>query len=65
MSISKASFPRVPVQRNVKFALAIIVKYDPANNWTFSERFKNVPSSFYGRFVKTFRKRPFVEGFGR
>ena len=40
-----------------------VMNADPANNLTFSERSKNIPSSFYGRFVKTFKKRPFVEGF--
>ena len=37
----------------------------PANNRTFSERSKNVPSWFFGRFIKTFFGRSFVEGFGR
>ena len=37
----------------------------PANNWTFSERCKNVPITLFGCSVKMFKKRAFVESFRR
>ena len=37
----------------------------PTNKWTFSERSKNVPGWFFGRFVKTFYGRQNVVGFRR